>query len=495
MILRSLYAKLAGVLLGLLFLVGIALVFITIYSTGMYQQEVNQKLNRTLAELIVSEKIVMRDNLVNEEALKDIFHMLMVINPSIEVYLLDPQGNILAFSAEPGKVKRSKIDLGPVRKFLEGKEPFPILGNDPRSLKGSKVFTAARVPREGPIEGYLYVILGGEIYDSVLQKLKGSYIFRISMWVTVLILLVAALAGLIIFACLTRRLRRLSLAMKAYSGGSSLSGIDLSHLPRGDPSDELDLLSVTFTEMADRIEKQLDSLKRADSLRRELVANVSHDLRTPLATLRGYLETLQMRDDKMAPGERRKYLDVAIGHCVRLNKLVENLFELATLEAADISVRREPFSPGELVQDVVQKYSIAAAEKKINIKTNIGEDIPFVHADIGLIERVLENLIDNALRYTPEHGDIRIVLTPLNGNVDVSVSDTGPGIPEEELPRIFERFYRVDEARKDASRHSGLGLAIAKKIVDLHNSSIRVESVVNEGTTFTFSVPVYIKSI
>jgi len=490
MTLRSLYAKLAGVLLGLLLLVGIALVFITVYSTDMYQQEVNQKLNRTLAELIVSEKIVMRDNLVNEEALKDIFHMLMVINPSIEVYLLDPHGNILAFSADPGKVKRSSIDLGPVMKFLEGSESFPILGDDPRSPTEKKVFTAARVPREGPLEGYLYVILGGEIYDSVLQKLQGSYIFRISIWTTVLILFVAAVAGLTIFACLTRRLRRLSSAMQSYSQGSSLSTLDLPDLVKGKSIDELDVLTVTFREMAERIEKQLDSLKQADTLRRELVANVSHDLRTPLATLRGYLETLQMREEKMAPEERKKYLEVAMGHCIRLNKLVANLFELATLEAADITVHKEPFSLGELVQDVVQKYSLSANEKKVNIRTNVGEDIPFVHADIGLIERVLENLIDNAMRYTPEHGSIGIVLAPRDETVEVRVSDTGPGIPEEEIPRIFDRFYRVDEARKDHSKHAGLGLAIAKKILDLHNSSIQVESVINKGTTFAFTLPV-----
>jgi len=490
MTLRSLYAKLAGVLLGLLLLVGIALVFITVYSTDMYQQEVNQKLNRTLAELIVSEKIVMRDNLVNEEALKDIFHMLMVINPSIEVYLLDPQGNILAFSADPGKVKRSRIDLGPVRKFLKGSESFPILGDDPRSPIEKKVFTAARVPREGPLEGYLYVILGGEIYDSVLQKLQGSYIFRISIWTTALILFVAAVAGLTIFACLTQRLRRLSLAMRAYSQGSSLSTLDLPVLARGKSIDELDVLTVTFREMAERIEKQLDSLKQADTLRRELVANVSHDLRTPLATLRGYLETLQMREEKMAPEERKKYLEVAMGHCIRLNNLVANLFELATLEAADIMVHKEPFSLGELVQDVVQKFSLAANEKKVDIRTNVGEDIPFVHADIGLIERVLENLIDNAMRYTPEHGRIGIVLTPRDETVEVRVSDTGPGIPEQEIPRIFNRFYRVDEARRDHSKHAGLGLAIAKKILDLHNSSIQVESVVNKGTTFAFILPV-----
>ena len=194
---KSLYSKLALVLLGLFFVVGALLVVVSVYSTEMYQQEVNQKLNRTLAELIVSQKIVMRNNLVNETGLKDVFSMLMVINPSIEVYLLDPQGKILSFSAEPGKVKRTRVSLGPITRFLQGTEAFPIFGDDPRSPEGKKIFTAARIPKQGRLEGYLYVILGGETYDTVIQKVQGSYILRLSLWVIFVSLLVAATAGLI----------------------------------------------------------------------------------------------------------------------------------------------------------------------------------------------------------------------------------------------------------------------------------------------------------
>jgi hypothetical protein len=133
----------------------------------MYQQEVNQKLNHEVAKLIVSEKIIMQDNRVNEDALGEIFHMLMVINPSIEVYLLDPAGEILAFSAKPGKVKRKNVNVQPIKDFLKGDAVFPLRGDDPRGFEKKKVFTAARIPEEGRLEGYLYVILGGEIYDSV----------------------------------------------------------------------------------------------------------------------------------------------------------------------------------------------------------------------------------------------------------------------------------------------------------------------------------------
>ncbi len=488
---RSLYSKLAGALLGLFVLVGIAFVLVSIYSTGMYQQEVTQKLNSEVGKHIVSEKIIMENNRINQDALEDIFHMLMVINPSIEVYLLDPEGHILAFSADPGKVKREKVSIAPLKLFLEEKAIFPLRGDDPRNLNGKKVFTAARIPEEGRLEGYLYVILGGEIYDSVIQKVKGSYILQLSLWALLASLSVAVTMGLIIFACLTRRLKRLAIAMDSYESGTPSDRLDLPTVMHEEPKDEIDRLASTFKEMARRIEQQVASLKQADSQRRELVADVSHDLRTPMATLQGYIETLLMKDDTLSQEERRNYLDIAIRHCNRLNKLVADFFELAKLEAHDMRIHREPFNMGELVQDVVQKFELRAHEKKITIVTNIGSDLPFVSADIALAERVLENLLENAIRHTPQEGSVSIVLRPTEDNVEIRLSDTGPGIPDDERPRIFDRFYQLDKSRKGRSGHSGLGLAITKQILELHGTTINVESSVNRGTTFSFVLPLH----
>ena len=160
---RSLYSKLAAVLTSLFCLVGLAIIVVTMFSTEMYQQEVNQRLNIKLAEHIVAGKILMQDNHVNEAALEEIFRMLMVINPSIEIYLLDNKGKILAFSAAPGKIKRQQVDLEPVRNLLEGDATIPVLGDDPRNPRGKKIFTVARIPEQGKLQGYLYVILGEKL--------------------------------------------------------------------------------------------------------------------------------------------------------------------------------------------------------------------------------------------------------------------------------------------------------------------------------------------
>lgn len=486
----SLYSKLAMVLLGLFFLVGITFVLVSLYSTDMYQQEVNQKLNSEIARLIVGEKLVLKDKSINQEALAEIFHMLMVINPSIEVYLLDPEGKILAFSAEPGKVKRRSVELGPVKEFLGGDAMFPLLGDDPRSMEKKKVFTAARIPETGKLEGYLYIILGGEIYDNIIGKLQTSHIFRLTVWVIIASIVVAVLAGLLIFASLTRRLRRLAVAVDAYKGGTSIDRPDLPSDGDGRSGDEIDKLVSTFRSMAQRIEEQVESIKKADILRRELVAGVSHDLRTPLATLQGYMETLLMKNKDLAEEERLNYLDTAVKQCNRLSKLVSDLFELAKLEARDISVHREPFNLRELVQDIVQKFKLMAKDKHVGIIINASKELPYVNADIALIERVLENLLDNALRFSPPDGTVSVVLNRDNSDVTVEVIDTGPGIPENEISRIFDRFYQLGDGKKGKSDHSGLGLAITKRILELHGASIDVRSELNSGTTFMFKLPI-----
>jgi len=439
---------------------------------------------------IVSQKLLIQENRINREALEEIFHMLMVINPSVEIYLLDPTGKILAFSAPKGKVRRAHVNLKPVNKWLAGEMKIPFLGDDPRDPAGKKVFTAARIPDRGKLQGYLYVILSGEAYDSVAQKLKGSYILQLSAWMIVASLFFALVAGLLLFALLTGRLKRLANVVESFKGEGTLKQIESVLKVGRYKADEIDRLALTFKKMAEHIEAQMEKLRMSDTQRRQLIANVSHDLRTPLATLHGYIETLLMKEPRLSEAERKSYLKIAIRHCDRLNKLVDELLELAKLESDEINLTREAFNLNELLLDVAQKFQLKAKEKGIDLATQVSPDLPFVNADIGLIERVLENLIENAINYTPEGGSVSLNLTLEDQNISIQISDTGSGIPEGELPYIFNRFYQLDRSRKNESGHSGLGLAITKKILELHGRTIEVRSVLNSGTTFAFRLPV-----
>src|SRR6202171_6278518 len=275
----SLYHKLAIVLLALFFVVTGLFFAITLYSTRLSTEEVDQKVNRGLAATIAREKPVMGDGWIDWKMLDSVFDALMAVNPTIEIYLLDADGKIIAFSAPPGKVKRQRVSLVPIRRFLAGQR-LPIRGDDPRDATRQKIFSVARIHDNN----YLYVILGGEQYDSVVAQLRGSYILQQSAAVAVAGLLFAFAAGLLLFAAMTRRLRRLAVAMESFKR-SDFTGEPLlgAGTAKGRSGDEVDVLATTFEEMAGRIVLQVKQLREVDLHRRELVANVSHDLRTPLA--------------------------------------------------------------------------------------------------------------------------------------------------------------------------------------------------------------------
>lgn len=485
---RHLSNKLIVTLLGLLLLLSLAFIGFAIWCTPMFLQELNQKLNLNLAQNIVNEKNLLTNHQVNQKALKSVFMGLMVVNPLIEVYLVDPDGKLLAYSAPSGAVKRNRIDLAPVKSFLAGDRHLPILGNDPRDVQRNKVFSAAAIrDANGNIQGYLYVVLGGQTYDSIVDMLQSSYILKLWMVAIVVSLLIASLAGFVLFRHITRRVQTLAHSMEHFKQSDFQQSVSLPARFDGRPGDEIDQLGVTFREMSERIIQQVKQLQHSDTSRRELVANVSHDLRTPLASLQGYLETLALKDDQLSEEEKRHYINVAYQHSERLRKLISELFELSTLENQGAQLHFEPFSMSELIQDVSQKFELSAREKNLVISTNIPTQPAFVSADIGLIQRVLENLIENAIKYTPAGGQIGISLVHGNNGVSTSISDTGQGIPESDLPHIFDRFYRVDKYRDEDG--TGLGLAIAKRIMQLHNGSIDVASIPDSGTTFSFELP------
>jgi len=241
--------------------------------------------------------------------------------------------------------------------------------------------------------------------------------------------------------------------------------------------------------MGERIVDQVQTLRDTDEHRRQLIASVSHDLRTPLASLEGYLETLLLKGEQVSPAERRSYLEIARKSGARLSRLVDELFELAKLEATSALPDIEAFNIEDLLLDVLQKFQLRAREGGVEIRVEVDEAASFANAEIGMIERVFENLVDNALRHTPPDGEIRVHLSRMDDKVQVHVQDSGAGIPARDLPHIFDRFYRAGAARDAESGGAGLGLAIAKRIVELHRGTLRASSEVGVGTRFTFELP------
>ena len=290
---------------------------------------------------------------------------------------------------------------------------------------------------------------------------------------------------MILLFFVTKRLHNLTLAVKKFESGEYNERVTIKS------SDEVGQLGTAFNHMAQTIENNLKELKENDELRRQLIANVSHDLRSPLTSVQGYLETILMREDKYSDSEKRRFLQITLKNVTNLTRLVQQLFELSILDAQQKDPIFEPFSINELFHDILLKFKPQAEEAKIKLLSNIPENFPLTIGDIGMIERVLTNLMGNAIKFTPPGGEIRADLSMDNQNILIKISDTGRGIPKEDLPYVFDRFYRVEKSRTAYTQGSGLGLAIVKKIIDTHKTTITVESIENQGTAFMFTLKKY----
>jgi signal transduction histidine kinase len=253
---------------------------------------------------------------------------------------------------------------------------------------------------------------------------------------------------------------------------------------------ELQEFADSFNDMADTIVRNMDQLRKSDKNRRDLAANISHDLRTPLTIIRGYAETIQLKDERLSAGERQKYLEIMLNSIDRMLKMVNELFELSNLDARDSTPEMEQFSLTELLQDIKQKNMIKAEEKNISMVLECSDQVLPVYADIQMMEKAFQNLIDNALNYTGPGGKIHISFCMKDEHhIRLKISDSGIGIEEEKLPRIFDRYYRI-KTKEGEQKGTGLGLAIVKKILDLHGFKIGVRSIPGKGTDFFITIPV-----
>lgn len=485
---NTLFAKLSTALLIIVALMGTAFFVVDRNNTHAYYEELTQSLNSPIAMYVTGQRQLLEDGKPDLESLRELAGHAMVINPTAEIYLLDTEGKILGHGLPPDTVLRDHVDLAPIKSLIAGTAPMPIRGDDPRSGFNRKVFSAAPVVANGRTEGYLYVVLGGKTYDALASDIGNSYVGKASAVGALVIVGATATIGLLVFGLLTRRLKRLSVHMQRVGEANFEVATPVEALP--EKGDEIDALARAFAIMSMKIGTQIEQLQENDRLRRELVSNISHDLRTPLSAMQGYLDTLLIKGDSLSEEERHRYLKVASRHTVRLGTLIGDLFELSKLEAS-VAPDLEAFSLQELVQDIAQEFQIESENKSIKLAVKLDAGNAMTVGDIGLIQRVLENLVRNAIRFTPAGGDVTISIAQRPKTISVSVSDTGPGIPHQEIPLIFDRFYRAGGSEADRSDSSGLGLAIVKRILDLHDSRITVVSKIDAGTRFEFELPLF----
>jgi len=496
---KSLTTRLTLVLILLFLLISVLFIVLNIYTSQQYHLGLVQRANLSLAPSLVSNQQMKIEDALSADMIGDLASDIAITQPGIELYVLDLEGRVVGSSIDSSKVVREFVDMTAIDAYFTGHAGnYPIRGTDPKDLNKKNVFSISPIPAKGQHEGYLYILLSDENQDIFSNVAQNNTVRNLSI-ISALVLLCLLLGlGFLLFNVLTKRISKLNSAMLQFEDNDfqtdavplllETSNQTSAEIQRAEAkADELQQLNFAFGRMAGKIEDQITELKSVDELRRELISNVSHDLRTPLAALQGYLETMHIKWKDLSEEDAQNYLGIAQKHTQRLSSMIEDLFELSRLDAGQVTVRLEPFAIQELSHDIVQGYQIIAQKKGVELKLQCPDNMLFVNADIALIERVLSNLLDNAIRHTPEGGKVTLINQAKPTGVYIAVQDTGVGISKEDQERIFERFYRADQRKGDQHKGAGLGLAISQRIIELHNSLLQVDSN-SYGSNFFFEL-------
>ena len=342
----------------------------------------------------------------------------------------------------------------------------------------------------------MYVVLTDETRASLARSVRTSTSLTLVSWAGGVGLATLLVVAAVAFSLLTRRLRALRREVAAFAASDAPAADAARSAParasrplegaarRGD---EIDELALAFRDLTARVRAQVQELERADAVRRELVVNVSHDLRTPLTALHGALEASADAAHAGRTDEADRLLQTARRNADRLGRLIESLFDLARLDGSAPALRREPFAAAELVHDVVAKFADRAHRQGVALHVAPPGRLPLLSADVGQVERALSNVLDNALRHTPAGGQVDVRVDGAGERLRIAVEDTGEGIPHDHLARVFDRFHQVAPER--GGHGAGLGLAIARRIVELHGGRIELHSELGRGTRVTIELP------
>lgn len=289
-----------------------------------------------------------------------------------------------------------------------------------------------------------------------------------------------ALIALMVFGPARRRLRQVQEAITELGEG------DLTARAPEQGGDEVSEVAASFNRMADELMARARALEISDKARRQLLADVSHELMTPLTAMRGYVETLSMRELRLDPATRDRYLDIVAEETHRLERIIGDLLDLARLEGGGTPLKREAVPIAALFDRVRARHERESQTRNITIVSDVSAGAELVDGDVDRLEQALQNLAANALRHTPDGGEITLTAEAIDNTVHIRVHDNGAGIPVEHLPLIFDRFYKVDTSRRQAGG-SGLGLSIVKAIVEQHGGSVSAHN--DHGAVFEIALP------
>ena len=484
---RKLNRKLSLALFVMLFILSATHYGIYQYFAEKKANEGEQRLQWDLASNMARNMRPLLEPVVQHEKVREYFRHMVEINPRLDPYLLDEKGKVVEYIPVFRVPQAIFVDLKPVEEFLtpSPNRSLPIYGDNPKDpYTDHPPFSVERI-RIGSQPGYLYIVVQSVARKRIFQTLEDLSLAEGSLRFTIVATLSIAGIGALIFFKISRRFETISSVVDGIAAG------DLTlRVPVAKMSDEVDKLGSDINSMADTIQSSVETLKTTDQVRRDLIANISHDIISPLALTHGQLEQiLQISDDELRV-DGRALAQHAMSNVELVLKLLRELFELAKLESQVTVPKVTPFPISDVVfEEVVPRLQHLAALHEIAISSECPEALPMVLGDIDLIERAVHNLVENAIKYSRPGGKVTTSLTEVPAGVRFSVQDTGIGIPADQIPLIFDRFHRVQPERRRDIPGSGLGLTIVKTALEAHGIGVEVTSNVGVGSTFSFVLP------
>ena len=446
----------------LVFLImGISYLFISLSLSNHYLQQVQTRIHIHVADSIIQDHQLVNQGQLSQAAIASTFNRYMQLNPHLEIYLTDLNGKILQYSADAKKIKRHQIETLPLRAQLNkdtlNKPEFPM-GDDPRSLSGKKPFSVAYLPNKEHPEGFLYVIIQDSIEQEANRQLQESILLKLSAWSFLSSLVIGLLLGGVLFYHLAKRIGNLSQTITHFKEQP-----EQPITPPKQIKDEIDLLENTFMEMSVQIQQQMRQLSHTDQQRRFMISSLSHDLRTPLTNMLGYMEQLTQTQ----PSE---YLNIAYQNGLKLKHYLDQLFEFAKLDMDSFKLNQQALSLSEFCFDIFKQYETTYPTQKWHIK--IQQHILY-EFDVNQLERAIHNLVDNAIKHG--QGSITLGLEQKADTIQFKVCDEGPVLNQNDEPLAFDLFKPsalTFKKNQDVSSGSGLGLAIVNSIAEKHHGHL-----------------------
>ena len=413
----------------------------------------------------------------------------VLFEPNTGLYLLDRDGRVLATAGDIRPFwTRYRVDLAKLLDELHDDPTRPLEGDDPDDIDAIAVVAARPVLVHGVPRGWLYVVARDPEVDAETALVIRGHAAQGLIKMVLLTLGIGTLLTVAIIALLAHPLAALTSVAESIRRSGFAAALPVQ-FPYDDRQDEIGRLSLTLHEMYDRLRQENERVLQSDARRRDMVAGVSHDLRTPLTALIGQLETIRLKGKTLPEALQVQYFDAAMQNAGHLRRLTDSLAELGRLDSPDLQAAPEPIAIGEFLDDIAARFRARAEDAQISLLVDYPDGLPLVQLDAALMERALSNLLDNALRFTPVSGEVRVSVAREGRDVRIEVADTGPGVSAEDQPRVFERFFQGSRHREQRGS-SGLGLAIVRRIAELHGGQAGLTSVPSAGARFWIALPI-----